>query len=363
MNKLLYIGLNGLAGSGKDTVAKMLKTILSKEWGSLEECKEYYFTRYTNPTQSATYPQTYEDKHSQTMCIAYADQLKEICSTIFGIPVQRFYQNKANAWICINDKFQYTETKPEDDNIVTAHEFYYEVSGNANDSKVKYWMSLREILVYVGTYVLQQNVNKQIFINIVRNKIREAAWTNSNLQYVIVTDIRFIHELEYIWENNGITMSITRNNVQQLDNIAEHELDEVDEYDYIIDNSGSYDELFKTIWDIVHNDIIFQNKTIDLYTRDNTDNYLRIVEDTDRHMIFQLCTPYKIQKLYRNNGEITMIDPTGGPLICLGQMIEGTPITPEHISIEENENKNNFLIWTYKKKQNEQGTISCTDNI
>ena len=50
MNKLLYIGLNGLAGSGKDTVAKMLKTILSKQWESLEECKTYYFSRYTNPT-------------------------------------------------------------------------------------------------------------------------------------------------------------------------------------------------------------------------------------------------------------------------------------------------------------------------
>ena len=105
MNKLLYIGLNGLAGSGKDTVAKMLKTILSKEWETLDECKEYYFSRYTNPTQSATFPPSQLDKDSSVMCIAYADQLKEICSTIFGIPVQRFYQNKSNAWICLNDKF------------------------------------------------------------------------------------------------------------------------------------------------------------------------------------------------------------------------------------------------------------------
>ena len=88
MNKLLYIGLNGLAGSGKDTVAKMLKTILSKEWETLDECKEYYFSRYTNPTQSATFPPSQLDKDSSVMCIAYADQLKEICSTIFGIPVQ-----------------------------------------------------------------------------------------------------------------------------------------------------------------------------------------------------------------------------------------------------------------------------------
>ena len=63
------------------------------------------------------------------MCIAYADQLKEICSSIFGIPVQRFYQNKSNAWICINDKFQYTEIKPEEESIVTSEDYYYNASG------------------------------------------------------------------------------------------------------------------------------------------------------------------------------------------------------------------------------------------
>ena len=348
MNKLLYIGLNGLAGSGKDTVAKMLKTILSKNWESREDCKEYYFTRYTNPTQSATFPPSDEDKDSPVMCIAYADQLKEICSTIFGLPVQRFYQNKSNAWICINDKFQYTEIKPNDESIVTSKEYYYNLSGYLNEPTTKYWMSLREILVYVGTYVLQQNINKQVFINIVRNKIREEQYHNHNLQYVIITDHRFIHELEYIYENNGVTMTINRNSVQQLDNIAEHDLDDEEDYDYIIDNSGSYDELFNTIWNIVHTDIVFKNITIDLYTRDNVNNYLRLVEDNNTSRIYELCLPYKIQKLYRNDGKITMIDPVGGPIICIGQKIEGTNIIPDYISIDEHENRNEFLIWVSK---------------
>lgn len=348
MNKLLYIGLNGLAGSGKDTVAKMFKTILSKNWESLEECKTYYFSRYTNPTQSATFPPSQEDKCSPVMCIAYADQLKEICSSIFGIPVQRFYQNKSNAWICLNDKFQYTEIKPNDENILTAEEYYYNLSGYSTESSEKYWMSLREVLVYVGTYVLQQSINKQIFVNIVRNKIREEQHKNSNLKYVIVTDHRFVHELEYIHENNGITITINRNSVQQLDNIAEHDLDDEEDYDYIIDNSGSYDELFKTIWDIVHKDIIFKNLTIDLYTRDNIDNYLRLVEDDDNYTIYQLCLLYKIQKLYRNEGNITMIDPVGGPIICVGQQIEGTDIIPSKITINEHQNINEFLIWVNK---------------
>ena len=348
MNKLLYIGLNGLAGSGKDTVAKMFKTILSRKWESMEECKSYYFSTYTNPTQSATYP-VLKEEHTSVMCIAYADQLKEICASIFGIPLGRFYQNKANAWICINDKFQYTEIKPNEQNIITADEYYYNLSSYSNDNVEKYWMSLREILVYVGTYVLQMSINKQIFVNIVRNKIREEQYHNHNLEFVIITDHRFIHEIEYIYENHGITVTITRDTVSQLDNIAEHDLDEENDYDYIINNSGSYDELFETVWNIVNEEIEFKNITIDLYTRDNVNNYLRLAEENDHRLIYKLCVPYHVQKLYKTDGEITMIDPIGGPIICVGEKIEGTDIVPNLITLDDK--RNEFLIWVNKDKE------------
>ena len=45
--KLLYIGLNGFAGAGKDTVAKMLNIILKEDWSSFEMCKTYYNNFYT----------------------------------------------------------------------------------------------------------------------------------------------------------------------------------------------------------------------------------------------------------------------------------------------------------------------------
>ena len=351
MNQLLYIGLNGYAGAGKDTVAKMLKIILGHEWNNVNECKEYYFTKYTNPTQSATFNFN-DDKYSKVLCIAYADQLKMICSNIFGIPLQRFYMNKSNAWICLNDKFQYTEIKPEDDHIITAEEYYYSTQDYTN-SDVKYWMSLREILVYVGTYVLQNSINKSIFVNIVRNKIREEQYKNPNLQYVIITDNRFNHELEYIRENNGITITITRNSVEQLDNVAEHDLDNQDDYDYIIDNSNSYDDLFNTIWSITHNDVEFKNITEQLYTRENVDNYLRLIKTTNEYDIYKLCTSYNIQSLYKSSSEISVINPVGGPMICVNEPIDGT-ISEKHpagiipTQIKMNEMTGKFIIYIAK---------------
>ena len=87
-----------------------------------------------------------------------------------------------------------------------------------------------------------------------------------------------MHELEFIHNNHGITINIYRDNVKQLDNIAEHDLDDSEDFDFTIENNGTYDELFKEVWDMVHNNAIFANKTIELDSRDNTNNYLRLVD-------------------------------------------------------------------------------------
>ena len=321
MNNLLYIDLSGYAGSGKDTVAKMLSVMLNKDFNDIEEFKTYYNNIYKGEKflRSATYDNEFNNglNSNKVLCIAYADQLKYVCSSIFGINVERFYMNKSTSWICINKTFAYTEIRPDDNDIITAEEYFYDTD-NYKKSKRSYYMSLREILVYVGTYVLQENINKSIFVNIVRNKITEISNKNPNLKYVIITDNRFSHELDYMQENNGILISISRNTVTQLNNIAEHELDDESSFDYIINNSGSYDDLIIDIWNIVHDNHEFENETYLLQTRENVNNYIRVV---DEHTL-KICTKNKVQKIYHENGEIRMIDPIGGPTIYVDKKIE-----------------------------------------
>lgn len=346
-NKLLYIGLNGFAGSGKDTVAKMIKTILNYNWKSLDECKEWYNSIYVNPTISATHNNPVSDVDKPVICIAFADQLKTICSTIFGIPVERFYQNKSTAWVCINDDFQYTEIKPNDIYILTADEYYNNINEYKN-SNIKYYLSLREILVYVGTYVLQQDINKRIFVNVVRNTVQQKKKDNQFLKYVIVTDIRFQHEIDYIHENNGVTITITRDDVKQLDNVAEHELDFVEDWDYTIENNGTYDDLFKQVWDIIHDNVEFENITVNLNTRDNTENYLRVIYNDGNIIKYKLCSPYNILQIHRSNGEISMVDPLGGPVLVIGCPIDAITQLDNHeiIDIHMDAITNKFVITT-----------------
>lgn len=348
MRNLLYIGLNGYAGSGKDTVAKILKVILNNKNETLEKCKEIFNKFYKNPMISATYGGSdYGTEYDKkVLCIAYADQLKYICSTIFGIPIERFYMNKSNAWICITDKFQYTEIKPDPEYIITAEEYYSQFNcfsdTNFDGSKNhKYWMSLREVLVYVGTYVCQQSINRSTFVNIVRNKIKEECRVNNEIEYVIVTDNRFIHELEYMKEVNAITFTIERNDLKQLDNVAEHDLDDEDNYDYIIDNSGTYDELFEQVYNIIHDNIIFANHTLSLNIRENINNYLRKINDNE----YILCMEMGPQKIiHYNEDHISMIDPIGGPTICVD-----TELLPGYVvnDIHYDEDSQKYIITFY----------------
>ena len=335
-NHLLYIGLNGFAGSGKDTVAKALRTMLNYKWESFEQFKKYYDSYHgyaiRNQFQFATFESSKDEK--QCMCIAFADQLKLLCSDMFGVSIDRFYYNKANSWICINKDFSYTEVKPDDNFIIDAEDFYTGYDNYTNSSN-KYYMSLRELLVYVGTYVLQKQVNKNIFINIVNNTINRKLAANNELKYVIITDVRFLHELDYIKEKNGITINIVRDGVKQLDNIAEHDLDNEEDFDFIIDNNGTYEELFKQVWDMVHDNPEFENEIVEMQSRDFTDNYLRVIEKSENIIAYKLCSEFPMMSERRENGQIVFIDPMGGPIICIGQRIEGTDVYPIKIELAE----------------------------
>lgn len=344
--KLLYIGLNGFAGSGKDTVAKLLSVMLNNNWNSYEEFHEYYNNYCLNNTRKlATFNLSQEKDERKCICIAFADQLKYICSSIFGIPVDRFYYNKANAWICINKDFQYTEVRPNDDQIVSAEDFFIAMN-NYKNSEVRYYMSLREILVYIGTYLCQNYINKNIFINIINNQVKQKVTKNDDIKYVIVTDVRFLHELDFIRNKNGITISITRDDVKQLDNVAEHDLDDEEDYDFIIDNNGTYEDLFKQVWDMVHDNIEFSNITETLMSRDGTDNYIRLVDESDSELVYKLCPQYHIQSVSHSGTDIVKIDPSGGPCIFTNSYIEGSNIYVNKIEFIEDKG---YFIHTLKR--------------
>ena len=317
-NHLLYIGLNGYAGSGKDTVTKMLSVILNNYDGNKEELYLEWKTLHKN-TRFATFNR--KDKLGNTISLAFADKLKKIASEIFAIPIEHFYNNKTNGWINISGDFSYTERKPLDSEIITAEDY---ASGpmSYQNGLFNHWMSIREILVYVGTYILQREVNKNVFLNITENRIKRHLKENENLRFVICTDVRFEHEAEYIRKNNGILINIVRSDVQQLNNIAEHDLDDENDYDIILENDGTYEDLWDKVWNMVHENDIFKNEIIQLDSHDGSDNFLRLVSKENNQYTYKLCTEFGMVRVSHDEaGGLAMIDPSGGPCLVIGDQV------------------------------------------
>lgn len=322
-NNILFIGLSGYAGSGKDTVAKALTIMLEHDFKTYDEFKKYYDENSGYGVQSNFKYATLNDnnsnnsnnkhKNSRVMCVAFADTLKEVCAALFGVPIDCFYYNKESGYIRLND-FKYTETKPT--NIISADDFFFNNDVYV-DSTDEYYMSLREILVFVGTYLIQQNINRLSFVNSVNNKVRSECNRNDKLKYVICTDVRFEHELHYIKRKNGVNIRVLRD-VSTLDNVAEHRFDDDDDlFDLAIDNNGSYDDLFRNVWNMVHKNGIFNNETLRLNCRDDSNNYLRKIYEGDE-TVFEFCYEHKLQAVNIYNDELKMIDPQGGPRFSVG---------------------------------------------
>ena len=356
MKNILYIGLNGYAGSGKDTVAKMLHCILNYNF-TKEETWEFFVKNYSTLVRPyATYNSSnniYNDT-KYCLCIAFADRLKHICAQLFGIPVDYLYTNKDNAWICINKDFKYTENKPNINNIISSEDYYNSLS-KYKHSDEPYYMSLRELLVYVGTYICQEYICENVFINSVNNTIQTISKKLADLKYVICTDVRFIHEFDYIKKNHGVMINIKRDSIKQAEDIAEHDLDTLctDDYDFIIENNGTYEELFDTVWDLVHNNMntILLNKTISLETRDETINsYIRITFENESEIIGELCSEFGMTRILHNNGKIIFADLVGGPKLQLNDIIEynGNKLVLSKMEF----NEDNKWILSLTKQQN-----------
>ena len=73
---------------------------------------------------------------------------------------------------------------------------------------------------------------------------------------IVISDARYIDEIELIKKefNNVITIHINSNNCILNKHITETSLDNYNNYDYVIDNNGSVDELCLKVKEVLFNE-------------------------------------------------------------------------------------------------------------
>lgn len=215
------IGLSGLARSGKDTTAKML-------------IDEYGFVQY-----SFAWPikDTFDNLHAWNMRHREGD-LKETPTTVsfsagfmFDILQDMFgdYFDERNV-LAMDIVERWIEILKEKGALVT--------QGSFGMYTVTY--SPRQAYQWFGTELMRENVSPTIWIDLA------GRFADKN-ERVVIPDVRFNNEADFIHSRNGILVRIRRDGVQSVNtHISESGLD-LSKVDIDLTNNGTLDDLKRSV--------------------------------------------------------------------------------------------------------------------
>jgi len=204
----MIVGVSGKARSGKDQLAKYLIEIFKSKYD-----REFYH-------------------------IAFAAELKNMCKFQFGLDDDQLYGDKKeipdNRYLKPHNKWKDEITESE---LVT------------NSVTVIYWTP-REIMQELGAFYRKINYD---FWVIALRKWMEDLERKGHKDYII-TDVRHINEAEFIKKENGFLIRIIReseNKIHGIDHESETGLDAYKDFDMIVENNGSLEDLKKASHNIV----------------------------------------------------------------------------------------------------------------
>jgi hypothetical protein len=223
----MIIGLCGKKQSGKNTVSNIFHGIYLKSHsmvkdfnisgdGKLYVCGESFSWGEFDVTRTDEEFLIWAEQnmHPYIKNYSFADPLKIICHTLFGL-------TKEQCWGNDNQK-----------NTIVQHLLWENMPVLC--SGMKYHnpgpMTAREFLQYFATEIMRA-IYEPIWVNATINKIKQEKSSIS-----IITDVRFLNEIESIRNSGGVLIKLTRD-INKDSHSSENSLNGYDKYDYIIDNN------------------------------------------------------------------------------------------------------------------------------
>lgn len=227
-NNLICIA--GLANSGKDTVASMLNYILNAP-----KCfRTYWWYKLLK-----RWP--FKNKWKTT---AFAKPLKETLSVILNKPLEWFNDryNKENYYVNLNTLQLYSKESIWD-NIKLSENKFQKLIKSEEPLPEENLISIRQLMQYYGTNVVRKFIGDKTWINATLN-------AQSNINKLIISDLRFRVELEEVHKRKGVIIYISRSSAKPGAHASEREVIELYNeglFDYVVPNEGTLKELFNNI--------------------------------------------------------------------------------------------------------------------
>lgn len=280
---MLYIGVRGHRGSGKNTVSFLIGEALeyyishnksfkgfSDQWEELvravRSCGEN-----DDPCELSESSKVYYE--------SFATTPKVLVSMITGIDMKDINDDwcKDNTFINLHN-FDIISQSPngfvfiktfedyisiwhedcwEDFPLVTAQEFFKtqlsHISNNYEGRVIQedVYMSLREFIIYYGKYCSQFALGKNVWVkSLVANQEMTDKFY-SNVRYKIFTDVKFPSEVSYIKDNGGIIICASRKDHNKGVSALSDALKDDHRIDFTLDMSGDIEDKQKMIEEII----------------------------------------------------------------------------------------------------------------
>ena len=237
----MLVGLCGAQGSGKTTVAKILtekvffkedmakpkliepKSFVLNELNLSKDQIKPLMQKYIDPEWSWEWCSHFlpisNEKTGSWSEISLADPLKRVSSILFNYPYH----------ILLGET---SETRDIRERLTTAS---YTISGP---------MTGRKLLQFFGTEMIRENLGGDFWPNLAEKTITRMRSQGKN---VILPDIRFPEEREMIKKLRGKLVLIQRDGVKTNHGHASEAHWQKFDYDSVIDNNGTVNELKNSI--------------------------------------------------------------------------------------------------------------------
>lgn len=145
---------------------------------------------------------------------SFARKLKEVCHDLYG-------------WAGLENAEFYE--RPEND-------------GKREEILPAIGKSPREIWINFGTLVAR-NVHGGTWCD----WMLKSKGGTLDCDVLIITDLRFPNEVEAVRQVGGVLVKVTRDSVEQTDDVADGALKDFDDWDYVIHNNDSINDLFAKV--------------------------------------------------------------------------------------------------------------------
>jgi hypothetical protein len=236
------IGLGGAKYSGKNTAAKVLTSKYGfKEVSLALPLKQLVSKVFNIPFENLEDPILKETSFEQPITLnhIHAYQIHEQCSWMLNLDM--FKKTKSTILEGMIFKSVARETK----NSFIPRNIIRSLSTSESSPSFipgqltfKTFETPRQLLQFVGTELIRECISPYFWCKVLDESIQNEA-------KVVITDVRFFEERQYVTAKKGTLIRIDRtNNETEKDNHAsETNLGADNEYDYLLKNNGTIEEL------------------------------------------------------------------------------------------------------------------------